>query len=58
MQIGAGRSLWATHPDASLKNEANEEFMEMEKTENPGANEKVVFSREDFFRLLHSLCQQ
>ena len=58
LQMGTGRSLWATYiPDESMKNEVNEDFVEMENTEIPGANEKVVISKEDFFRLLHSLCQ-
>ena len=56
--MGTERSLWATYiPDESMKNEVNEDFVEMENTEIPGANEKVVISKEDFFRLLHSLCQ-
>ena len=55
MQMGPERSLWATYPDESLKNEANE--VEMEKRTNAGANKKIIISQEDFFRLLHSLCQ-
>ena len=58
LQMGTGRSLWETYYlDESMKNEANEDFVEMENTENPGANEKVVISKEDFYRLLHSICQ-
>ena len=57
-QMGTRRSLWATYLEESLKNEANEDFVETENTENPGANEKVLISKEDFFQLLHSLCQQ
>ena len=53
--MGAERSLWATYRDESLKNEANE--VEMEKTENPGSNTKFPFSQEEFYQLLHSLCQ-